>query len=375
MPKSRGRDTTVGAFAALALIVLAVAIMAVGGQSRLFARKAHYRTIFNSSDGLVVGSPVKMAGVLIGTVSDVRLPVDPTAAGIEVELGIERSYAQRVREGSQAALRFLQYLSGEKYVELTPGDAAKPVLEEGSLVPAMEGSRFLEQGEDIAENLSEITLALRQILEPLQRGEGLLGQMIHDPDFGREGLEAARGAIENIEDLTRSLRRSDSFASKLLFDPDTGARADDLGEAMRSLKVTLGRIEKGEGAVGDLLEDDGAARRAIANLDEATATLKRIVGRLESRQGLLGRLLYDEEWSEALAGDLRGAIRDLAEIAQKVNAGQGTLGALVNERVLHDGLEEVVAGVGDSKFARWLLRHYQKKGITAEDDGAEPPRP
>ena len=50
-----------------------------------------------------------------------------------------------------------------------------------------------------------------------------------------------------------------------------------------------------------------------------------------------------------------------------MNSGQGTLGALVNERVLHDSLEDVVAGTNDSKFARWLLRHYQKKGIETED--------
>jgi hypothetical protein len=61
----------------------------------------------------------------------------------------------------------------------------------------------------------------------------------------------------------------------------------------------------------------------------------------------------------------------VAEITDKVNRGVGTLGALVNERTVHDGLEDVIAGVNDSKFARWLLRHYQKNGIEAaspEDD-------
>ena len=39
MPRSTSREATVGAFLALALIVLAVGIMAVGGESRLFSRK------------------------------------------------------------------------------------------------------------------------------------------------------------------------------------------------------------------------------------------------------------------------------------------------------------------------------------------------
>ena len=83
------------------------------------------------------------------------------------------------------------------------------------------------------------------------------------------------------------------------------------------------------------------------------------------------RLLNDPEYSEALAGDLRETLGNTAEITRKVNEGQGTLGALVNERVLHDGMEEVVAGVGNSKFARWLLRHYQKKGVKIESETRE----
>lgn len=368
MAKQRGRDVTVGAFTALALIVLAVGVMAVGGQSRLFARKARYLVNFQSSDGLVVGSPVKMAGVQIGTVSSIQLPTDPQAAGIEVEVAVERSFGPRVREGTEAALKFLQYLSGEKYVEITPGDAGRPALAEHAMIPTQEGSRFLEQGEDIAENLSEITLALREVLEPLQRGEGLLGQMLHDPEFGKAGLEAARGALENLEDLTGRLRQGRGLAGRLLFDPKTEARADDLGEALRSLRAVLERVERGEGAVGDLLSSEGEARRAIARLDEAAGSLKNVAERLESKEGLLGRLLYDDEYSEGLATDLKGALRNLEQITAKINTGEGTLGALVNDRTLHDGMEEVVAGVGDSKFARWLLRHYQKKGIKLETE-------
>ena len=36
-----------------------------------------------------------------------------------------------------------------------------------------------------------------------------------------------------------------------------------------------------------------------------------------------------------------------------------------------DGLEDVVAGLNDSKFARWLMRRYQKKGIELEQEEPE----
>ena len=100
----------------------------------------------------------------------------------------------------------------------------------------------------------------------------------------------------------------------------------------------------------------------------------RISAKLETDDGLIGRLLNDTEFSEALAADLQTTLANAAEISTKVNRGEGTLGALINERTLHDGMEDVVTGVNDSKFARWLLRHYQKKGIKIRpEDLNQPP--
>jgi len=75
--------------------------------------------------------------------------------------------------------------------------------------------------------------------------------------------------------------------------------------------------------------------------------------------------LNDEAYSNEVASKLSETVANLAAITGKINRGEGTLGALVNDRTLYDGAEDVFAGVNDSKFARWMLRHYQKKGIEA----------
>ena len=46
--RGSGRDVTVGAFTALAVIVLALAVMAVGGESRLFSRKVRFLAVTNN---------------------------------------------------------------------------------------------------------------------------------------------------------------------------------------------------------------------------------------------------------------------------------------------------------------------------------------
>jgi phospholipid/cholesterol/gamma-HCH transport system substrate-binding protein len=376
MPRTSSREATVGAFLALALIVLAVGIMAVGGESRLFSQKASYRVVFPSTDGLIVGSPVKMGGVQVGSVTQLKLPTDPGAQGVEVSIGVQRSYASRVRQGSEASQRFLQYLSGEKFVELTPGDPHQPAIPEGELVPSSKGSRLFEQSEDIADNLNAITVSLKEILEPLQNGRGLLGEIIQDPEFGKEGMAKIEATVDNIRDITQRIKEGRGAVGKFVSDDALAARIDDLGNAVKDLSAIMAAIRRGEGAIGSLTMEGGDAQVAIADFRESAASLRRVTARLESSDGLIGKLVNDTAYSNEVAEHIRAAAANLSAITKKINEGKGSLGLLVNERTLYDGAEEVFAGVNDSKFASWMLRHYQKKGIEAPSPSPSPsPKP
>ena len=109
MARRGGRDVSVGVVVAIALLILAVAIMGVGGQSQFFGNTTRYRVVFPSADGLRTGSPVRMAGVEVGTVAEIRLPTDPQSEGIQVRVGIDPAYAERIRSDSRSALRVLGY--------------------------------------------------------------------------------------------------------------------------------------------------------------------------------------------------------------------------------------------------------------------------
>jgi phospholipid/cholesterol/gamma-HCH transport system substrate-binding protein len=371
MPNRRTRDLTVGVVFALALIILSLVIMAVGGESRLFVQKTYYRVVFPNTDGLRAGSPVKMAGVEVGTVTGVRLSTDPETRGIEVQVGVDQAYAGRVREDSRAALRILQLLSGEKFVEITPGSPDYPELPEDSVIDPVEERELLEQAAVTAENLNEITISLKNILGAMERGEGLIGQMINDPDFGQDGLAALRGSLENMQALTDGLLEGKGFVGRLLYDEEFSTKVDTLGEALDGFAEVLSAVKLNEGGVGALLEEGGSGEQMIEDLRAAAASLRRISERLESNEGLFGRMLNDVEYSDGMALDLRRMVANLAEISEKINRGEGTVGALINDRAVADGLEDVVAGLNDSKFARWLVRRYQKKGIVAQEEALE----
>lgn len=371
MARRSSREFMVGTFVAMGLIILSVGVMSVGGESGLFTATTTYRVLFDDTDGLRVGSPVKMAGVRIGAISGIRLSTDPLAQGIEVRVQIRKEYAGRVRADSRAGLRYLQWLSGEKYVEITPGNPDLEVLADGAHLSVTDSFELFEQGEDIAQNLTEVTISLSEILEPLRNGEGLLGALIHDPDFGKEGIAHLNVALDNLQALTGQIRKGRGFIGRAVFDPTLENRVDDLSRAIESLASFLEALGRREGAVGALVNEDGAGLEAIVAMRDAATSLKDVTGRLEAREGLIGRLLNDPEYSDGVADDLRAILHNTAEITRKINDGDGTLGALVNDRSLHDGMEDVVSGVNDSGFARWLVKKYRKKGIDTRLDEQE----
>jgi phospholipid/cholesterol/gamma-HCH transport system substrate-binding protein len=327
--------------------------------------------IFPNAEGLRVGSPVKIAGVVVGTVTDISLSTDPETSGIEVEIGVDRAFANRVREDSRAALRIHQLLSGEKFVEIIAGSPESPRMHQGSVIEPEEAQEILEQAAVTAENLNDITISLKNILGALERGDGLMGQMINDPEFGQQGLAALRGALENLEVLTSDILEGQGFAGRLLYDDSFTAKVDKLSQTLDGIADLIAGASAGRGGVGAMFAEDGAGQQAIEDFREAAARIREMSERLSSKEGLLGRLINDPEYSEAVARDVRTTFSNLAEITDKINSGQGTLGLLINKRELHDSAEEIVVGVDDSKFARWVLRHYRKKGIKAEDGDAE----
>ena len=369
MAKNASRDVAVGAMFVLALIILGLAVMALGDGANLFRQQAHYAVVFPTVEGMGVGSPVKMSGVQIGAVTDISLPRDPSRTGIEVRFGVDATYRQRLREDSTASLSILQLLSGEKFVELFPGSPDQPELPEGSDLRLHQDPEMFDQMAAASENINLISVSLRNILASLEAGEGILGQMISDPEFGKEGLEALYGTVENLEQLTADLRSGKGFVGRMMNDPDFAGKIDSLGDAIEGLALIVEKVDVEQGALGEMLREDGSGKQAVQDLAAAAASLKKVAANLESERGFVGKLLNDEAYSEKLAEDLETLFGNLAEISDKINRGDGSLGLLVNDRTLHDGLEDVVAGVNDSKFARWLMRHYQKKGIKSDPEG------
>ncbi len=373
MPKSR--EASVGLVIFAAGLILMLGILAVGKESRLFARKVEYWTSFPNVAGLAEGSPVKLVGVQVGTVSEVVFPSDIKDREIRVILQVDKNYANRIREGTQAHIKSLSYVSQERYIELTPGDSDRPELSAGSRIePGVSGlAELTEMGRGIADDVKDITSQLRELLIALNQGGGLLSDMIKNPEFGRESLEGIQQTLNSVRRTAERLEKGEGLAGALISDREYARRQlTSIQDSLDRLKNVLARLEQGEGALGQLMVSGGKGDVLLDNMLAASADLKSVTERINAGTGLAGRLLSDDESARRILSNLDKATKNIESITRKVDKGQGTVGALINDDEVYRGLRDVIAGVQKSRIGKSMIHHYQKKGAETREGEENP---
>ena len=362
------RNLSVGLLVSMAAGVLFVAVVVMGEDQALFKPRNEYTLLLPGVMGLDLGSPVKLAGVQVGVVTDIELPRTLDQQNIEVTLGIDRSVSDRIRADTVARMRSLSLLAGDKYIELTLGSQAQPELEPGAAISASvsDFERLATQGTAVADDLAQITSTLRIIFEKIQREEGMLGRLLLEPDFGGDSIDDVRLALASVRRITAQIEAGDGLLGAALSDPELRDRVTgELTRLLTGMNDVVELLHDPETPLGSLLSTEGPTSRTLSDLQDTALALRELTRRIDEGEGLLPRLLSDADYADRLLGDLEATMRNMASITSKIDRGDGTLGALVNDPGVYQGVRDVVTGIQESRMLRWLVDRYSRRGRNA----------
>ncbi len=361
------RELRVGVVVLAALLTATVGIFLIGEKQHLFARTNEYTIRFRNVSGLDTGSPVQLNGVEVGRVEEVVLPEDPTDELLTVRIGIDRRYERRVRTDSVARIKTLGLL-GDRYVEIASGSPTAEIVPSDGEIPAApitDVDKIIESGGDVVDNIVAVSVALRNILERMERGEGLLGILATDTEGTQDAKESLLTIVNSFERLVLRVEQGEGSLGRLLQD-DTLVRR--LEEATGKLDGVLDEVATGEGLASALLRDGELKERTVetvAGLEDAVGELRGLTSDLREGHGLLQRLLSDEEYGERLTREILDLVEKLNLVADRVAEGEGSVARLINEPDVYEAVEDILVGVDESRLLRWLVRNRQKAGIEA----------
>ncbi len=398
----KGRAFRVGLVILIAVLVLAAGIFLIGDKNNLFTTKNRYYVDFNSVSGLKPGSPVELNGVTVGTIQQVELPENPWKRQIKVWLEIDSRYASRIRgpedlsqkvanqPASTARIKTLGLL-GDKFIEINSGSPGYPVIEpwkEGTAfgkIPAAQPTNvdaLIASGEDVMDNVVEISSSLNKILDRMERGEGILGQLTKDTPQSKRLQESLVGTSESLERIASTIEHGQGPIPRMLNDR---ALADQLARSLGRFEGILTQAQEGQGLLPALLNDPSARNQfneTLASLNKVAQDLQTFTADLETSDALLPRLVKDEEYGREVAEQVRQFVQRLNEISAKISEGEGSASKLINDPQIYDAVNDVIIGVNESRILRWLIRNRQKKGLETryedtkkeiEEQGGTPP--
>ncbi len=306
-------------FIVVTTIATGLLVITIGNVS--FSGTKEYKAEFVDATGVVKGDDVRIAGVKVGSVSDVEV-IDRTRALVTFEVEDDSP----VTGATNAEIRF-RNLVGQRYITLTRGIGDTQPLQEGSTIPVDKTSPALD-------------------LTVLFNGFKPLFQALSPSDLNKLSFEVIQvfqgegGTLESLLDHTASVTQTLASRDQVIGDlienlndvlDHIGDRDEQLTELIKSFQVFIGGLKDDREAIlgsldqisalsvqtADLVDgirepfvdDIRELRETAGNLDENKAELDRALQVLPIKLNKVGRTAIYGSWFNFYLCEYSGQIR------------------------------------------------------------------
>jgi phospholipid/cholesterol/gamma-HCH transport system substrate-binding protein len=290
-PRRQGRRTLVGALNIVGLIALASAIFFLDRIETFFRRTYTVVAVFPEAPGLRPGSPVWVAGVPVGTIRDIALlPPGDTAARVALDMELDRSVASQIRKDSRIHFASSRMI-GEQVVELIPGSARSPVLQDGDTIRV---GRVVAP-EELVASVKEVRLSLDSLM---LESRGLRRQAATRQPQVRRVLREAALARQELAEVRRSL--AGGGLSKLMSLQAAGGPLDRVQRRAAEVQRLVGRSHQ---RAAQLQRESAPQQRTLtASTRQLQADIAALRALMAQPAGTLARVRGDSALQQALLG-------------------------------------------------------------------------
>jgi phospholipid/cholesterol/gamma-HCH transport system substrate-binding protein len=286
----RRLEIKVGLFVFIALVILGVVLLQFSKGTSWFRPNYNLYLTARNVGGLKVRATVLMAGVQVGTVSDIRL--NPSGTNVTITLRIYRAYV--VRKDARFLIEQSGFL-GDQFVAVMPTLNEGPVFEPEEHAQAeppfnmQEVARsaqgFIVRIDETARKLNDAIVDVRRLL----LNEQTLTNLSVAADNMRLASDRALLAVDGVNTLIATNSPSIAVAvSNVVF---FSRQINDFGDAFGSALAT----------------NSAEFTVAVKNVQSSTVVLKSLLDDVQSGKGLAGNVLRNDELAmnfQRIAGNL-----------------------------------------------------------------------
>jgi phospholipid/cholesterol/gamma-HCH transport system substrate-binding protein len=260
---------------------------------------------FESLKELKDGDEVRMAGVKIGEVERTRL------AGRRAEAVLRISHDVKIKSDATATI-VMAGLIGTNYIGITLGTDAAPDLVDGAEIKTQ-----------TTPDLNSVMAQIGDLGKKLESAIGDLSNALSGDGKGETGI------IKKVDQLISDNR-------------------ENISQATADLRDITAKVNKGEGALGKLINDPKLHDELVTTLEEIKkgaseaksfiANAQKIIDQVKSGQGAIGALVFDQKAGD----DIKASIANIRSVSDKITRGEGTLGKLLSDESLFRDAQSIM---------------------------------
>jgi phospholipid/cholesterol/gamma-HCH transport system substrate-binding protein len=305
-----------GAFVLSVVALLVLGVVGTGFSQRWFTRTTEFTVLLpTGAQGLRPGAEVQMLGTVVGSVQDIW--VDKAERRMKAGISVRSDFAEMfVKTDSQALLR-KPFGIGETYVEIKGGSTtaermppkyAMEATAEGApteslertivqirdeVVPGIqEARRGVQQFTALADelrrpdsNLQQSFARLNRIFGDVEKGEGLAGKLLSDPQMAAEVQKTMTGlnaALAEAQVVLQDLRKTTNTVA---------------GQSQQSL-------EQFQAILQDIQKTTAALPQTVKSINQTTEAMPAMVLQMQETLRQIQRLVEGAQRSWLLRGTI-----------------------------------------------------------------------
>ncbi len=245
--------------------------------------------MFDDASGLAGKTRVQLAGIDVGRVENITLEGSRARVHLRIRKEVVLHQDARISKVSESLL-------GDFKLDIVPGSPSLPRISAGGEIGNVQSRSDIDAIQSelrvVASNVREITSALRASLV----GTGTEGEQAPIDAIVRQVTEATAAVNQIAQSISRTVEANDQNVNEIV--ENVNALTKRLNDIAANISTIVGSSE------GEVKEQVATLRASMEKLKET--------------------------------------LDSISSIAHKIDTGQGTVGKLINEKELHDTVNDTV---------------------------------
>ncbi len=291
-----------GIFIFLGSVLLVIGIFMLGNKEALFKDTYTVKAYFHNIEGLRDGAPVRLSGIDVGAVKEIRI-IGDTVSVLEVSMRLLTEIDRFIRKDTYAEIQ-TEGVVGNKFVSLKMGSSEAEQVEDGGMILSREPVSFadiIQETQGIMAYTKEMTKDLSEIINKVNTGDGTIGKLLNDDSLYYAAANLTKTADRSLLSITSELNIVTQQFNKL------GAGIEsvvtNVNNVVARLDTLLLGVSEGKGVIGSLLKEGSTQESSftaiLTSLREVTEQSRIAASRLaENMEALKHNWLFKSYFEE-----------------------------------------------------------------------------